>query len=80
VVEYVGPIDGFEQVVIMHLGQDYRVVITGIGRVYVEKGQRLARAEPIGRAPNLRETHEVSLELRHRDEIIDPMTALTALS
>jgi septal ring factor EnvC (AmiA/AmiB activator) len=80
VVEYVGPIDGFEQVVIMHLGKDYRAVITGIGRVYVEKGQRIARSEPIGRAPNLKEVYDIGLELRLKDEIIDPNTALTALS
>ncbi|MGA9657476.1 MAG: peptidoglycan DD-metalloendopeptidase family protein, partial [Asticcacaulis sp.] len=52
-VEFVGPVDSYGQVVIIYIGQNYRVVITGIGRVYVDKGKTVARNEPLGRMPNL---------------------------
>ncbi|MBW8880938.1 MAG: peptidoglycan DD-metalloendopeptidase family protein, partial [Asticcacaulis sp.] len=52
-VEYSGPLASYGQVVIIGIGNNYHVVLTGIGRVFVDKGQTVGRGEPIGRLPNL---------------------------
>lgn len=76
-VEFVGPLANYGQIIILNIGQNYRVVITGLGRVYVDKGRTVARNEPLGRMPN-RSNQDVSLylELRHNEDTINPDTAI----
>ncbi|WP_443748791.1 murein hydrolase activator EnvC family protein [Asticcacaulis solisilvae] len=76
-VEFAGPVDSYGQVVILNVGHDFRVVLTGIGRVYVEKGQTVGRHEPVGRMPNLSDK-KVSLymELRRSDTPVNPATSI----
>ncbi len=76
-VEFVGPVDSYGQVIILNAGGDYRVVLTGLGRVYVDKGQTVSRQEPLGRMPVLSD-HKVVLymELRHGEDPVSPATAL----
>lgn len=76
-VEFAGPIDSYGQVVILNVGNNYRVILTGIGRVFVDKGQTVQRREPIGRMPNLSE-RKVSLymELRHGENPVNPATQI----
>ena len=76
-VEFVGPVDSYGQVVILNIGRDYRIVLTGIGRVYVEKGQTVGRHEPVGRMPNLSDRKvNLYLELRRSDTPVSPATAI----
>lgn len=76
-VEFVGPIDSYGQVVIINIGNNYRVVLTGLGKVYVDKGQTVGRHEPVGRTPNLSDKKTILyMELRHGDEPINPDTTL----
>ncbi len=76
-VEFAGPVESYGQVVILNAGNDYRVVLTGIGRVFVDKGQTLRRHEPIGRMPNLSERKvTLYMELRHGDVPVNPLTSL----
>lgn len=72
-VEFVGPVESYGQVVILNIGNNYRAVITGIGRVYVDKGQTVALHEPLGRLPNLSDKKvQLYLELRHGDDVVNP--------
>jgi septal ring factor EnvC (AmiA/AmiB activator) len=76
-VEYAGPLESYGQVVILSVGKNYRVVITGIGRVYVEQGQTIARHEPLGRMPNLSDKKAtLYMELRHGEDPVNPATPL----
>ncbi len=77
-IEYAGPLDSYGQVLIINAGGDYRVVLTGLGRVYVERGQTVSRQEPLGRMPVLTD-HKVVLymELRRGDEPVSPATAIS---
>ncbi|MBW8733167.1 MAG: peptidoglycan DD-metalloendopeptidase family protein [Asticcacaulis sp.] len=76
-VEFAGAIDSYGQVVILNVGHDYRVVLTGIGRVYVEKGQTVGRHEPVGRMPNLSDRKvNLYMELRRADTPISPATPI----
>ena len=74
-VEYAGPLDNYGQVVIVRTGPDERVVLTGLGRVYVDVGQTVALGEPLGRMPNLSsKTTRLYLELRRGDVPVNPVS------
>ena len=76
-VEFVGAIDSFGEVVILNVGHDFRVVLTGIGHLYVEKGQTVGRHEPLGRMPNLSDKKvNLYMELRHGDDPVNPTTPI----
>jgi septal ring factor EnvC (AmiA/AmiB activator) len=76
-VEFVGSVDSYGQVVILNVGHDFRVVLTGIGRVYVEKGQTVGRHEPVGRMPNLSDKKvNLYMELRRSDTPVNPATSI----
>ncbi len=80
-VEFVGPVESYGQVVILNAGNNYHVVLTGIGRVFVDKGQTLRRHEPIGRMPNLSERKvALYMELRHGETPVNPATPLKVAS
>ena len=72
-VEFAGPVDSYGQVVILSVGHNLHVVLTGLGRIYVDKGQTVGLHEPLGRMPNLSD-HKTTLymELRHGDEPVNP--------
>lgn len=73
VVDYAGPLDSFGQVVIINIGRAHRIVLTGLSQVFIEKGQRVAQQEPIGRMPYANTSHaELYWELRHQEETINP--------
>lgn len=76
-VEFVGPVESYGQVVILNIGNNYRAVVTGIGRVYVDKGQTVALHEPLGRLPNVSDKKaQLYLELRHGDDVVNPTGAV----
>ena len=80
-VEFAGPLESYGQVVILNIGNNYRVVITGIGRVYVDKGQTVGRQEPLGRMPNLSEKKTLLyMELRRGEDPVNPATQLQVSS
>ena len=60
---------------IVRTGPDERVVLTGLGRVYVDVGQTVAVGEPLGRMPNLSsKTTRLYLELRRGDVPVNPVS------
>jgi murein hydrolase activator len=72
-VEYAGPLASYGQVVILGIGNNYHIVLTGIGRVYVDKGQTVGRGEPVGRMPNLSDKKTVLyMELRKGEDPVNP--------
>lgn len=74
-VEYAGPLDGYGQVIILDVGNDYHVVMTGLGRVYVDPNRTVARGEPLGRTPNLTDKPTVFyMELRQGENPVNPAT------
>lgn len=72
-VEYAGPLDGYGQVVILDVGGDYRIVMTGLGRVYVDPNRTVAKGEPLGRTPNLTDKPTIFyMELRKGENPVNP--------
>ena len=78
-VEFAGPVDSYGQVVILSVGHDLHVVLTGLGRIYVDKGQTVGLHEPLGRMPNLSD-HKTTLymELRKGDQPVNPGMQIAA--
>ncbi|ESQ77302.1 murein hydrolase activator EnvC [Asticcacaulis sp. AC402] len=72
-VEYAGPLASYGQVVILGIGNNYHVVLTGLGRIYVDKGQTVGRGEPVGRMPNLSDKKTLLyMELRRGEDPVNP--------
>lgn len=81
VVEYAGPAGDLGQVIILNIGRDYRVVMTGLGRVSVRTGQSVAAYTPIGLMPaQAVRGATLYMELRCGEEPVNPeQTTVMAL-
>lgn len=77
VVEYAGPLEGWNEVVVLRLGPGWRLVLAGLGRASVQIGARVATGEPLGRMP-AGSAPELYLELRREDRPVDPAPWLDA--
>lgn len=77
VVEYAGPLEGWDEVVVLRLGPGWRLVLAGLGRASAVIGARVAAGEPLGRLPAA-EGPELYLELRRDDRPVDPSPWLDA--
>jgi murein hydrolase activator len=75
-VEYAGALGSYGQVIILHVSDDYRVVMTGMGRVYVDPGASVSAGEPLGRM-QADGKPVLYLELRKGDHPVNPRTAFT---
>jgi septal ring factor EnvC (AmiA/AmiB activator) len=82
-VIYAGPFRSFGQVLILNAGEDYRIVMTGLGEINVELGQFVLAGEPVAvlgtkKLANLGELDHSSaqpmlyVEFRYNEKPIDP--------
>ena len=76
-VEYAGTVPGLGRVVIINAGENYRIVLTGLGHLSVSKGQHVLAHDVLGSMPEagLQNT-ALYLELRRGEEPIDPFANL----
>ena len=74
-VRYAGPFRGFGAIVILDHGGGWTTLLTGLDRLFVIPGQRIAQGAEIGRARTGDEPR-VTVELRRRDRPVDlvPLT------
>jgi septal ring factor EnvC (AmiA/AmiB activator) len=49
-VSFAGAVEGHDQVLILDQGDGYASVLAGLGEVYVGRGDRVLRGEPLGRS------------------------------
>ncbi len=77
VVEYAGPLEGWNEVVVLRLGPGWRLVLAGLGRASAVIGARVSEGEPLGRLPEA-EAPELYFELRRDDRPVDPAPWLDA--
>ena len=72
-VEFAGPLGLYRQVVILKITSQNRLILAGMGLVYVEKGAHVARGEPLGRLPNQSDPKPwLYVEVRNLDQTVDP--------
>lgn len=67
IVAWTGPLEGWGRVVVLDLGPGWRAVVSGLDEVVVETGDRVADAQPLGRADG-----EIGFDLRRDERPVDP--------
>lgn len=73
VVQYVGPVKGWGVIVILRLAGGYNLVLAGFERTSVQVGQSVAEGQPLGWAPDGRQSSpELYLEVREQGLPVDP--------
>ncbi|MDZ4372938.1 MAG: peptidoglycan DD-metalloendopeptidase family protein [Phenylobacterium sp.] len=73
-VQYVGPVKGWDVIVILRLAGGYHLVLAGLQGTSVQVGQSVAEGQPVGWAPEDRQsTPEIYLEVREQGSPVDPM-------
>lgn len=77
-VEYAGPVDNLGQVVILNIGGDRRIVLTGLSGLRVRTGDRIAQGGRLGAtAPVHGEAAFLYMELRCGEEPVNPQPVKT---
>ena len=72
-VQYVGPVKGWGVIVILRLAGGYHLVLAGLERTSVQVGQSVAESQPVGWAPDGRQSaSELYLEVREQGSPVDP--------
>ena len=72
-VEYAGSFNTYNGLLILSVGDDYYIVMAGLGSVYAEAGQSVLAGEPVGEMPSNGETApDLYLEIRREETAIDP--------
>lgn len=72
-VQYVGPVKGWDVIVILRLAGGYHLVLAGLERTSVQVGQSVAEGQPVGWATDGRQaTSELYLEVREQGSPVDP--------
>jgi septal ring factor EnvC (AmiA/AmiB activator) len=72
-VQYVGPVKGWGVILILRLAGGYHLVLAGLDRTSVGAGQSVAAGQPVGWAPDGRQSSsELYLELRAEGTPVDP--------
>lgn len=72
-VQYVGPVKGWGVILILRLAGGYHLVLAGLERTSVQAGQSVAAGQPVGWAPDGRQsTSELYMEVREQGAPVDP--------
>lgn len=72
-VQYVGPVKGWDVIVILRLAGGYHLVLAGLEKTSVQVGQSVTEGQPVGWANDGRQaTSELYLEVREQGSPVDP--------
>lgn len=79
-VEFAGTFKTYGEVVILNVGEDYFILLTGLGEVFVNSGEMVSRGEPVGLMPfNTQNAPELYIEFRRSGRTINPAPWLDGL-
>jgi len=72
-IEFSGPFRSYGQMLILRTADDYHVIMSGLGEMYITPGQTVRAGEPLGRIPDTaRRGTELYLELRRDGTPMNP--------
>ena len=72
-VEYAGVFRSYGQMLILDVGGDMLVIMSGLGDLYPEPGQWVLSGEPVGRMSGQKSpSPELYLEVRRKGQPVDP--------
>ena len=73
-VEFAAPFRAYGRVLIINSGDNYRIVLAGMGATYVEAGQEILAGEPIGEmSQDSRIIPDLYMEIRHENATLNPI-------
>ncbi len=79
-VEYAGAVENMGKVVVLNIGHNYRVVLTGLSALNVTTGQKISTYDVVGAMPNSATPAKLYMELRCGEEPVNPIqTTLVAM-
>jgi septal ring factor EnvC (AmiA/AmiB activator) len=71
-VVFSGPFRGYGNILIIHAGKDYHVLLAGMEKIYVAAGQEILSGEPIAQMHKDKKRPKLYIELRKNTVIVDP--------
>lgn len=72
-VEFAAPFRAYGRVLIINVGDKYRIVLAGMGATYVEAGQEILAGEPIGEmSQDSRIIPDLYMEIRYENATLNP--------
>lgn len=75
-IEFAGAFKNYDNVVILNVGQNYFMLLTGLGEIYVSSGEMVAAGEPVGLMPSAAQSGtsgaELYIELRKNGSPVNP--------
>ncbi len=73
-IEFSAPFRAYGRVLIINVGDSYRIVLAGLGETFVQAGQEVLAGEPIGEmSQDTRIVPDLYMEIRNKDATLDPM-------
>lgn len=71
-IEFAGAFKNYDNVVILNVGDNYFMLLTGLGEIFVESGEMVSAGEPVGLMPSSAPSPELYIELRKSGSPINP--------
>ena len=71
-IEFAGAFKNYDNVVILNVGQNYFMLLTGLGEIYVSSGEMVTSGEPLGLMPTGQKNAELYIELRKNGAPVNP--------
>lgn len=72
-VEYAGSFNTYNGLLILSAGDDYYIVLAGLGSIYAQAGQSILAGEPVGEMPaDDQVAPDLYLEIRRGETAVDP--------
>ena len=72
-VEFAAPFRTYGRVLIINVGDKYRIILAGMGANYVEAGQEILAGEPIGQMSQDKNiVPDLYMEIRHENDTLNP--------
>ncbi len=79
-VVYTGPFLNYGQLVIIRHSDDFHTLLAGLVKIDVNVGQFLLEGEPIGAMGESDSGNRLYVELRHKNQPIDPAPWINGLN
>ena len=71
-IEFAGAFKNYDNVVILNVGENYFMLLTGLGEIFVSSGEMVSVGEPVGLMPAAVSSPELYIELRKNGAPINP--------
>ena len=71
-IEFAGAFKNYDNVIILNVGENYFMLLTGLGEIFVRSGEMVEVGEPVGLMPASASKPELYIELRKNGAPVNP--------